>query len=41
MPSILNNAVTVSTSATLLCDGSPRRTWLVLTNDGSAVEAKG
>lgn len=25
MPSILNNAVTVSTTATLLCDGQPRR----------------
>lgn len=35
MPSILNNAVTVSTSATLLCDGQPRRTWLVLSNNGS------
>ncbi len=35
MPSILNNTVTVSTTATLLCDGSPRRTWLVLTNTGS------
>lgn len=35
MPSILNNAVTVSTSATLLCDGQPRRTWLVFTNNGS------
>lgn len=35
MPSILNNAVTVSTTAILLCDGQPRRTWLVLTNNGS------
>lgn len=35
MPSILNNAVSVSTTATLLCDGQPRRTWLVLTNNGS------
>jgi len=35
MPSILNNAVTVSTTATLLCDGSPRRRNLTLTNNGS------
>ena len=35
MPSIQNNAVTVSTTATELCDGHPRRTWLVLTNNGS------
>lgn len=35
MPSILNNTVTVSTTATLLCEGSPRRTWLVLTSNGA------
>lgn len=34
MPSILNNAVTVSTAATLLCDWHPRRTWLTLTKNG-------
>ena len=35
MPTLLNNAVTVSTSATLLADGSPRRAWLSVTNNGS------
>ena len=35
MPSISNNAVTVATSATLLCDGTPRRRNLTLTNNGS------
>lgn len=32
MPSLMNNAVTVSTTATLLCDGSPNRSWLAVTN---------
>lgn len=35
MPSLQNNAVTVSSTATLLVDGSPRRAWLALTNNGS------
>lgn len=34
MPSIVTNAVTVATSATLLCDGTPRRRNLTLTNNG-------
>lgn len=41
MPTLQNNAVTVSTTATLLCEGGPRLTWLVLSNNGSAVKAKG
>lgn len=35
MPSVVSNAVTVTTTATLLCDGSPRRRNLTLTNNGS------
>lgn len=35
MPSLTNNAVTASTTAAaLLCDGSPNRSWLALTNNG-------
>lgn len=34
MPSILDNAVTVASTATLLCDGSPRRRNLTVSNNG-------
>jgi hypothetical protein len=34
MPSLVNNAVTVSSTATLLVDGSPRRSWLSVRNNG-------
>jgi hypothetical protein len=35
MPSLQNNAVTVSSTATLLVDGSPRRSWLSVRNNGA------
>ena len=41
MPSILNNAMSVSTTATFLCDGQPCRTWLVRTSNGFAAKEKG
>ena len=33
----LHNAVTVLTTATLLCDGHPNRSWVALTNNGLEV----
>ena len=41
MPSVVNNAVTVSTTTTLLCEGIPRRTWLVLSNNCSTNRLRG
>lgn len=35
MPAIVDTAVTASTTATKLCDGSPRRRNLTLTNNGA------
>lgn len=35
MPRLENNGVTVTTTATRLCEELPNRTWVNLTNDGS------